>query len=356
MFKRKHLGALFLTTAVFVGIAVVLVKHQPQDETSGSVLLPNLLDNLNAVTQVTVMNAAGSFKIENSDLGWHIPRQDSYRADARKIHKLLVGLSNLKRIEPKTSKPDLYSEIGVQDPTQKDSRSVAIQLTNKSGASLANIVIGDRRPAKADPSGEEFYVRLSGEAQSWLVEGVLPQTGPEIGDWLDKKIALINDSRLRQTTLIHSDGEVITALRDKISDRNFAYRELPSGSELEDEWKLNDLGKFLANLDNQSVFAKATAPAAEPMLLAEIQTFDGLIIKMIATQAEDELVYAELNAQYDDQMASTGNDFKDENLKSADQVRAEVEQLNRRWRGWVYELPKFKADYLKKRQADFLKK
>ncbi len=356
MFKRKHLGALFLTTAAFVGIAVMLVKHQPQDEASGSVLLPNLLDNLNAVTQVTVMNTAGSFKIENSELGWHIPRQDNYRADAGKVHKLLVGLSSLKRIEPKTSKPELYSEIGVQDPSQKDSRSVVIKLSNKSGSDLVNIIIGDRRPAKADPSGEEFYVRLSGQAQSWLVEGVLPQTGSEIGDWLDKKIALISDTRLRQTTLTHRDGEVITAVRAKISDRNFTYQELPAGSELKDEWQLNDIGKFLANLDNQSVFAKATAPASEPMLLAETQTFDGLIIKMIATQAADGLVYVELNAHYNEQMASTGNDFKDENLKSADQVRGEVEQLNRRWRGWVYELPKFKADYFKKRQVDFLKK
>jgi len=356
MLKRRHLLALLAVTLVFVFAAITLLGNRTGGQPGGSLLLPDLLDRLNAVAQVTVTAADGSFRIENSELGWHIPQQDNYRADANKIHKLLVGLSSLRRIEPKTAKRELYAAIGLRDPDQKDATSVALNLTDKTGASLVNIIIGQRRPGRGDPSSEEYYVRLRGDSQSWLVEGALPQTGPRVSDWLDKKIALINDSRLRQTRVKLLDGEVITAYRDTTADRNFKYRQLPEQRQLADEWRMNDLGKFVANLDNQNVYAKDNAPAAEPMLDAEIQTFDGLTIKLLASNNKDGAVFVELSAAFDELQAGISGEFKDEQLKSPEQVRAEVEQLNRRWRGWVYQLPDFKADYLKKRQADFLKK
>jgi len=355
MLKRRHLLAMLSVTLVFVIAAAMLLGNRSGDQPGGSLLLPDLLGSLNAVAQMTVTAADGSFRIENSELGWHIPQQGNYRADANKIHKLLVGLSSLRRIEPKTAKPKLYAAIGLQDPDQKGATSVALNLTDKTGASLVNIIIGQRRPGRGDPSSEEYYVRLPGDPQSWLVEGALPPTGPRVSDWLDKKIALINESRLRQTRVKRPDGEVITAYRDTTADRNFKYRQLPEQRQLADEWRMNDLGKFIANLDNQNVYAKDNAPASEPMLEADIQTFDGLTIKMLASNDKNGAVFVELSAIYDQLQSGISGEFKDEQLQSPEQVRAEVEQLNRRWRGWVYQLPDFKAEYLKKRQVDFLK-
>lgn len=356
MLKPRHLLVVFLLALGFVITALVLAGNQTSEQGAGAPLFPKLLGRLNDVTRVTISAAGKSFNIENSELGWHIPLQDNYRADANKMHKLLVGLSGLKRIEAKTRKPSLYQAIGVRDPAAGVPNSKAITLSDKAGTPLLRLIVGLNRPARADPSSEEYYVRRVGDPQSWLVEGVLPQVGSHVSDWLDKKIVMIDASRLQQTVVTHADGEVVTAYREAPKDRNFSYRELPEGRQLADEWRMNDLGRFIADLDSQGVYAKANAPAADAMLEVQSQTFDGLLIKLRASQAKDQGVYVELAAAYDGHLANTGNVFKDDNLKSADQVRAEVEQLNRRWQGWVYKLPKFKADYLRKRQADFLKK
>ncbi len=344
MLKPRHLLILFSMTLVFVIAAIMVLNNKSQDQHAGSVLFADLLGRINTVATVNVTANGNNFKIENSELGWHIPHHDNYRADANKIHKLLVGLSALRRIEPKTLKPELYSAIGVQEPDQEGSKAVLIVLTDKAGAALLSVIIGQDRPARADPSAREYFVRLRNDPQSWLVEGALPQINPRVSDWLDKKIALIDESRLRHTRVVRPDNEVITAFKAAPETRNFSYLELPEGRQLVDEWQMNDLGKFLAALEIQDVYAKDNSPPSTPMLKVEVETFDGLKIDMQASRTREDTVLIELMA--------SGN----ASMKISEPVRAEVEQLNRRWRGWVYLLPKFKADYLMKRQVDFLKK
>lgn len=356
MLNQRHLLVLLALTLVFVAAAVAVLGNRDSDQPQGGLMFPDLLGRLNDVARVRVSAAGKHFDINGSELGWHIPSQDNYRADADKVHKLLVGLSGLKRIEPKTRKPKLYPALGLGDPQQTQAKATGIELLDAADAPLAAVIIGNSRPARADPGAEEYYVRLPADPQSWLVSGALPHTGSGVGDWLDRKIALINGPRLRRTRVTHTDGEVVTAYRESGKDRNFSYREIPAGRELADEWQMNDLGRFAENLDSQGVYAKAKAPPAQALLEAEMQTFDGLRIILRASADEQGEVYAEFAADFDAGESGADGDFKDENLKSADQVRAEVEQLNRRWQGWVYRLPKFKADYLQKRQADFLKK
>jgi len=355
MLKSRHLLALFLITLVFVVSAGALVSGRSQVQPEGTLVFPNLLGRINDVARVQINAAGKNFVIQGSDLGWHIPSQDNYRADANKVHKLLVGMSGLRRVEPKTHKPALYAALNLTDPGKKDSKAVGITLLDHGGDALAKLILGVGQPARADPSSEEYYVRLGSDPQSWLVTGLLPRAGSKVDDWLDKNIAQIGEPRLRQTRVTHADGEVVTAFRKTPKDRNFSYQELPAGRALADEWQMNDLGRFLENLDNHGMYAKARATAATPLLKAQMQTFDGLIVKLTAREKAGE-VYAELSAAFEPATAKFPDPGKNDKLKTPDQVRAEVEQLNRRWHGWVYQLPKFKADYLKKRQAEFLKK
>ena len=73
--------------------------------------------------------------------------------------------------------------------------------------------------------------------------------------------------------------------------------------------------------------------------------------------------WVQLRAEFDEGLVEKSEDAaeasKDEasaapgdtsgSLRSADEVRAEAERLNARWKGWAYELPSFKRDYIAKR-------
>ena len=50
----------------------------------------------------------------------------------------------------------------------------------------------------------------------------------------------------------------------------------------------------------------------------------------------------------------SGSESKDlpESLLPLDEVRAAAERLNARWRGWAYELPSFKRDYVARRMDE----
>ena len=91
-------------------------------------------------------------------------------------------------------------------------------------------------------------------------------------------------------------------------------------------------------------------------------TFDGLRVHLETVMRDGE-AWAQLRAEFDEGLVEKSEDAaeasKDEagaapgdtpgSLRSADEVRAEAERLNARWKGWAYELPSFKRDYIAKR-------
>ena len=112
------------------------------------------------------------------------------------MHKLLLGAAGMKRVEPKTSNPELYPKLWLEEPSGRDAKSVRFVLEDASGAALADWVLGDRRPSKADATRTELYIRVADDPLAWLVEGSVPG-GPTVIDGLDCTVARIDRERLR---------------------------------------------------------------------------------------------------------------------------------------------------------------
>ncbi len=77
------------------------------------------------------------------------------------------------------------------------------------GSSLAEVIIGNSRLGRADPQTNEYFVREPDIAQSWLVQGKLPDNIGVI-EWLDSSVLAVERDRVRQVTVWHRDGDVVT--------------------------------------------------------------------------------------------------------------------------------------------------
>ena len=227
-------------------------------------------------------------------------------------------------------------------------------------------VLGDRRPSKSDAGRTELYVRVADDPQAWLVEGSVPGGG-KIIDWLDRVVARIDRERLRAVEVSHADGAVVAVSKEVPADSDFVLRDVPGGRETDSRYRVNDIGRFLEDLRFEDVAPESSLDFAGSMdKRVQVVTFDGLRVHLDAVMRDGD-AWVRMRAEVDETLVETpgadaaaaadsGSGAAAEDapgaLRPLDEVRTEAERLNAQWRGWAYELPSFKRDYIAKRMDE----
>lgn len=364
--RSKTLVMLALVTVVIVLAAVVVRQQSTAIPQQGKALFPELLTRINDVTEVKGTSVEGSYTLQLRDGRWVVKEKDAYPADTDKVRQLLFGLGQLRRVEPKTSNPELYDQIGVQDVDAKGAVSLQIKLSDAKGKTLAEIIVGKHQLSKADLNQREYFVRPPGDPQSWLVEGKLPEDKSPL-NWLRKDILGLDPGRVREVRVTHADGQHLTLRRKNPSTADYELVGLPTGAEIESPYAINSIADTLTNLALDDVRpATAVDFKNKDLLSVELSTFDGLRVSMQAIK-DGKSDFARFSASFDpsliekadsakqETMAATASETKKSPLRQADDVRKEVEELNARWHGWVYVVPGYRVDTIAKKKSELIK-
>ena len=354
-----------VVTLVAVGAVLFVERGTDTPEPGGDIVFPALLEQVNSVTRVRVTGSEGTFAVARDGDAWVVEEKERHPADPDRVHKLLVGAAGMKRLEPKTSDPERYPKLWLEDPTGEDARSVGLVLEDASGTVLADWVLGDRRPSKSDASRTELYIRVADDPRAWLVEGSVPGGG-KIIDWLDRVVARIDRERLRTAEIFHTDGAMVAVSKEVPADGDFVLRDIPEGRETDSQYRVNDIGRFLEDLRFEDVAPASSLDFAGSVdKRLEITTFDGLRVRVDSVMRDGD-AWVRLRAEVDeglvetastDAAASDGESASESEVASGtlrplDEVRAEAERMNARWQDWAYELPSFKRDYIAKRMDE----
>ncbi|MFT5172666.1 MAG: hypothetical protein ACI8W7_000832 [Gammaproteobacteria bacterium] len=344
-----------LTVAVVLGASMALRDKQPKVSQSGQLMLEGLLAKVNEVVGIDINSASGKFKLERDAAGaWVIPAREGFPVAADKVHKLLVGMANLQRLQAKTNKPERYAELGLDDPSNKDSRAVAISLLDGAGNSLASLLVGDERPAKGDATRNEFFVRIPGEARTWQVIGSLAGDAGTVDDWWVTRIAAINDVRIARAIITHADGEVVSVERKVPSTESFVFVQLPVGEKPAEVWRINDIGRLFVDLLLNEVKLAKDLPTDAKQIEFVTETFDGLRVHMRVYDTGHEPL-AVLKAEFDESLVVPPSQDSKAEPVNVDKVRDEVKTLNERWSRWAYTISRFKGDTVRRRQKDLIR-
>ena len=356
-----------IVTLVAVGAVLFVDRGSDAPEPGGDIVFPALLEQVNSVARVRVTGSEGTFTLARAGDAWVVEEKERHPADPDRVHKLLLGAAGMKRLEPKTSDPERYAKLWLEDPSGEDARSVGLVLEDASGAALADWVLGDRRPSKSDASRTELYIRVADDPRAWLVEGSVPG-GDKIIDWLDRAVARIDRERLRTAEVSHTDGAVVAVGKEVPANADFVLRDVPEGRETDSQYRVNDIGRFLEDLRFEDVAPASSLDFAGSVdKRLEVTTFDGLRVRVDSVMRDGE-AWVRLRAEVDEGLveetagadagasdAESGTESSDTSsgaLRPLDEVRAEAERMNARWRGWAYELPSFKRDYIARRMDE----
>ena len=181
-----------LTVAALLVISAALVfstrRNSPPD-VHGAALLPALAGELDTVSSLSVLkgSATPTVTVHKQGEQWTVAERANYPADASKVRKLLLTLSDAKIREEKTSNPDSYAIIGVEDASKAGATGAQIDLTAKSGK--LGVIVGK-------PAGQGNFVRRPAEKVSYVAEpGISFEAEPRF--WIDTRLMDIASDKIQ---------------------------------------------------------------------------------------------------------------------------------------------------------------
>lgn len=371
-----------LALIVIVLFAAVFALNSRRDDgtTEEKLLFPGLKDHIDDIGEVTVADAAGSVTVKREDNRWIVPAKAGYVANTDALRKVLIAVADARKVEQKTSNPELYERLGVADPMKDDSGGAVLLSSAGLGELDFALILGNA------VQQEYRYVRIADQAESWLIDQN-PGVPEDISGWLAPDIVNIESSRIQSVTLTHDDGDAIHIHKDSKDATNFTVDDIPDGRELSYPSVANGTAAVLSNLSLEDVEADTGAGETNSTTTV-FRTFDGLEIR-VASSKEDDQTWITLAASAvqpapdaataagagnesppagEDTGAAENSDGTatneaggpeqvtppEEEEKKPD-PKQEAADINARVSGWRYQIADYKANQLTRSWDDLLK-
>lgn len=360
---------LILSAAALVAIALGLwlaTSNQSGSQAEQQALYPELKANLDKVTAVQIFKAGDARAVElaRKDNAWVVSERAGFPADEAKLRKLLVALADARMYEEKTSNPEQYATLGVEDVSGEKASGTRIELVG--APKPVNLIVG-----KQGMGASSQYVRRAGEAQSWLINTHLDASATADA-WLRKEIINVAADRVQSANVSIKGAKSYTAAKSSRADADFKVEGLPKGKSLSSPAAANNFATALTGLSLADVQA-ASAFGTDTPDRATFKTFDGLIVQIdgwtradkhyIALKTSFDPAHAErfriatapVEAQKQDSANGEGaQEAKQEatndpgndapKAQAAPNVEEEAKSASTKLEGWVYEIPQYKYE------------
>ncbi len=294
--QNKGLAWLLGATIVAVVVAVLVSRGTAPriDPLAGQPVLPEAAKRLGDIGRMALIHGDQKTTLTKSGEAWSVVERGGYAAETIKVRQALLGLADLKYVEPKTAQPNAYPRLAVEDAGAKDSKSTLVTLADANGALLGEVLAGNHRAGQLGGGEGGVYVRKPGTTQSWLARGNLDLAG-DTAAWLDKKLMDLPAAQVKQAVLTQPDGSKVTLTRDKPEDK-LRLVELPKDKKLKYDSVLDDAAGVLGGLTLDDVRpAKDFTFPSDGVSKAQFTAFSGLVVSVDLVD-KDGLSFARITA------------------------------------------------------------
>lgn len=199
-------------------------------------------NNLSKVDNIIIESKGGKLTLLQKDNNWLILEKDHYPVLPLRIKELLFGLADLKIIDSKTTNPDNFAAIDLQD-LASGSNTIKISLFNKEHEEIDSIYLG-KREFIASPNADYhnyIFVRRPSEKQTWLVAGNLPERF-EFKDLVNQPLINLDLNQIVGLKLVKTkDPKNIINIKRNSANGELKLLDLPKGYKLKDQYLLDSM-------------------------------------------------------------------------------------------------------------------
>lgn len=302
---------------------------------------------------------------------WGLNEKDNYPALDDKLRTLVRGVLNARTIEAKTSNPDWYTKLGVEDPTLTDPAPTGhlVTLLDASNQPIASLILGKKQDAANwDPAKAVTYVRIEGEAQSHAIRDSFI-IAMEAIDWIPRQPVELSDDRFHTVRIQRPASEPIDIERPLPMVENYVLKQLPQGRRVADALPTRTTLVALASLSVDDV-AKVETIDFTNAVTSTYTTFDG-VQYTARTILKDGKGWTNITVTFDESRLvpttpppAPGGDeaaaakAKEEaaalDPKRKEEAAKEAAQLNTRLAKWAFQVPEAIAKQLTPTLEDLL--
>jgi len=336
--KVRTLGALVVCGAVALGGGWYFgLRTTPSEQNSvetGKLMFPDLAPRLQQAMKIEVVHQGKPMVIDKSQIGtqvrWGLADRGEYPVQETKLRSMLTALTELRLVEQRTSEPDQYAQLGVEDPNAKDSTSNLVRVLDASGKPIVALIVGHRRVRTGGNAPEEVYVRSPDGKTSWLAQGSLDiDSDPQV--WLDRDVMNIDHSRIAEVDVKRGEETLDFA---RINDK-FALTS-PADQPKLDDYKLEDVSRALELLTFDDV-QPAGAKLGDEVGRSVFTTSDGLRVTVTVYHS----------AESTDARPRASRDVLARfAIAGSNKAKAEADRLQARVSGWTYRIGAWKEKSL----------
>ena len=341
--RAKSLIAFTAVTVLLLLAAIWTVVGQRGESTvptGGARVFTDLAANVNKAAEIDIVNFKSKWTLKRTGENWFLTDKENYPVPLNRVKDLLVAMTELKQLEAKTKDPERYSRLAVEDIGPKESEAVSVTVKDEAGKTIASGIIGKKNDTLYGKSGGGTYVRRTGEAQSWLAEGVV-RVGVTHKDWVDKIVVSLAKKDVEKVALIHPDAkENFTASKKDPDARYLELDAMPAGKKLKKDAEINEIVEIMDGLDLEDVKKAADIEWPKPGDHFEFTTFDGLIVSGEIISPKQYEYWIKLEAD----VAKSGKDLE--------KAKADADKINAKVNGWSYQIAAGYGEKLSKKLSE----
>lgn len=354
---KSFIALAVVTVAVAAGAVYTLTERESatRGSTESRPLYPGLTGRINDVDRLTIRTSAdGTITLARDGDRWGMAERYAYPVDFEKVRNALIEVAAINTLEPRTSKPELYDKLQVEDVEKELSNS--IRVTAAAGdETVADLIVGKTRPIE---EGGGVFVRKAGDERSWLAEGSF-QPQRKFVQWLDRNIVNVDQRRIRLVEMTRPDGQGVLVSKDDPSGEAYTLETpVPEGRKVKAESELRALASITDFLILEDVRPASEVDFTTETIVDRFVTFDGMELVMEVVEQEDE-TWVRLSAG-EAERAEELDTFVEENkgkdsregriadqMKTPEEIGKEIASINERIEGWAYRVTDYKTGKLR---------
>ena len=293
MRNRTLTLAIAAAVVLIAGLWLAMHRSSESGQLDGGIVFTDLTPALGEIAEVRLSKGDGSRTTLRKDgQGWTVVERN-YPADPARVRELVLGLTNLRIIEHKTSDPANYPKLGVEPTESPTATGTAVEVV--AGQKTWSLIVGK------NAEGRGVYVRKPKDAGSVLAEPAV-SADPDQKRWLDRKLVDVPGGGVHQVSVRPSGGPEYLLTRAARADADLALTPIPPGRKVASSMVVDGQAETLAAFSFDDVRAlPEPAPAAADH--ATYKLFDGQVIEFDGHKEGDK-AFVTVNASRDAALAA----------------------------------------------------
>ena len=345
--SNRNLSILGLTAAAVVALAVIVagIADKPYTRKDQIAYLIQGLDP-DQVAKITIGKPGQELTLNRRRTHFVIANLDNYPALTSEINKLITTCLDIQTSELYTDNPENHKDFGVTE----DKAHILVKFYKADSSLLTGVIIG-----KQKVQGQGIgYVRRVGDNKVYISAAQIPAIKQQAGDYISPE--LINVKREDINSITVSGPNETYILMPGPDDKTVIFENMAEGKKLNNDFA-NKVFTALAGLSFEDVNAESSRQGLRFDRRYLCRLKDSTVYTIWLAKDGDTW-FAKCDAQFADKTPITktqGEVESDEQLKIKEAkllARDAAEEFSEKHKGWVYQIPAYRAENLTKSSAE----